>query len=147
MIDNRVQTILASEHLLNKDGNFEIIKSFKATTTGKTEQTCISCIHPDDNPLRYLLGMKISELKAVGKKLKKTWLINAPHLYGVRPSGKPQLPIPLRKFYWMSIKSLEPTQNHYGVRSSICCPYMRFSKPTGKVAMGIPKLKTPYSRP
>ncbi len=50
-------------------------------------------------------------------------------------------PIPLRKFYWMSIKSLEPTQNHYGVRSSICCPYMRFSKPTGKVAMGIPKLK------
>ncbi|HBY8128580.1 TPA: ATP/GTP-binding protein, partial [Klebsiella pneumoniae] len=32
MIDNRVQTILASEHLLNKDGNFEIIKSFKATT-------------------------------------------------------------------------------------------------------------------
>lgn len=71
MIDNRVQTILASEHLLNKDGNFEIIKSFKATTTGKTEQTCISCNHPDANPLRNLLGMKISELKAVGKKLKK----------------------------------------------------------------------------
>lgn len=50
-------------------------------------------------------------------------------------------PIPVRKLCWMSIKSSEPTQNHYGVRSSICCPRMRFSKPTGKAATGIPKLK------
>jgi gas vesicle protein len=86
MIDDRVQTTLASEHLLNEDGNFEIVKTFKATTSGKPEQTCIRCIHPDE-PLRNLLGMKISELKAVGKKLKKMWRINAPHRYGVRPSG------------------------------------------------------------
>lgn len=147
MIDDRVQTTLASEHLLNEDGNFEIVKTFKATTSGKPEQTCIRCIHPDEEPLRNLLGMKISELKAVGKEVEKMWRINALHRYGVRPSGKPQPPIPVRKLCWMSIKSSEPTQNHYGVRSSICCPRMRFSKPTGKAATGIPKLKTPYSRP
>ncbi|HFK5265175.1 TPA: HAD-IC family P-type ATPase [Escherichia coli] len=71
MIDDRVQTTLASEHLLNEDGNFEIVKTFKATTSGKPEQTCIRCIHPDEEPLRNLLGMKISELKAVGKEVEK----------------------------------------------------------------------------
>jgi hypothetical protein len=88
----------------NKDGNFEIIKSFKATTTGKTEQTCISCNHTR-NPEKFT-GHENFRTQGGGKKVEKTWLINAPHLYGVRPSGKPQLPIPLRKFYWMSIKSL-----------------------------------------
>ncbi len=87
MIDDRVQTTLASEHLLNEDGNFEIVKTFKATTSGKPEQTCIRCIHPDEEPLRNLLGMKISELKAVGKEVEKMWRINALHRYGVRPSG------------------------------------------------------------
>jgi len=67
VIDERVQTTLASEHLLNKDGNFEIVKSFKATTTGKPEQTCIRCMHPAHEPLRNLMGMKMAELRAVGK--------------------------------------------------------------------------------
>lgn len=146
MIDDRVQTTLASEHLLNKDGNFEIMKSFKATTTGKPEQTCIRCIHPDEEPLRNLLGMKISELKAVGKEVEKNVADKRTASLWRQAIREPQLPIPVRKFYWMSIKSLEPTQNHYGERSSICCPPMRFSKPTGKVAMVIPKLKTSYSR-
>ncbi|EHB5925352.1 AAA family ATPase [Escherichia coli] len=38
MIDDRVQTTLASEHLLNEDGNFEIVKTFKATTSGNLER-------------------------------------------------------------------------------------------------------------
>lgn len=71
IIDERVQTTLASEHLLNKDGNFEIVKSFKATTTGKPEQTCIRCMHPAHEPLRNLMGMKMAELRAVGKAVEE----------------------------------------------------------------------------
>ena len=53
MIDDRVQTTLASEHLLNEDGNFEIVKTFKATTSGKPEQTCIRCIHRMRAPEKF----------------------------------------------------------------------------------------------
>lgn len=72
MIDDRVQTTLASEHLLNEDGNFEIVKTFKATTSGKPEQTQ----HPPHPPWRILERNstgheKISELKAVEKEVEK----------------------------------------------------------------------------
>ncbi len=86
--------------------------------------------------------MKISELKAVGKEVEKMWRINALHRYGVRPSGSrspytcSEIMLDVDKEFGTDTKSL-------WVRSSICCPRMRFSKPTGKAATGIPKLKTP----
>lgn len=67
LIDEQVSTTLASEHLLNSNGYFEIVKTFKTTTTGKPDKTYIRCFHPVDEPLNNLLGMKISELKVIGK--------------------------------------------------------------------------------
>ncbi len=71
LIDERVSTTLASEHLLNSQGYFEIVKTFKATTTGKPDKTYIRCQHPVNEPLNNLLGMKISELKLTGKDVEK----------------------------------------------------------------------------
>lgn len=71
LIDERVSTTLASEHLLNSHGYFEIVKTFKATTTGKPDKTYIRCQHPVNEPLNNLLGMKISELKVTGKDVEK----------------------------------------------------------------------------
>ncbi|CDL87448.1 AAA family ATPase [Xenorhabdus cabanillasii] len=71
LIDEQVETTLAAEHLLNSQGNFEIVKTFKATTTGKPDKTYIRCQHPMDEPLKSLLGMKISELKLVGKDIEQ----------------------------------------------------------------------------
>lgn len=71
LIDEQVSTTLASEHLLNSHGHFEIVKKFKATTTGKSDKTYIHCQHPVNEPLSNLLGMKISELKVTGKDVEK----------------------------------------------------------------------------
>ena len=146
MIDDRVQTTLASEHLLNEDGNFEIVKTFKATTSGKPEQTCIRCIHPDEEPLRNLLGMKISELKAVGKEVEKMWRINALHRYGVRPSGSrspytcSEIMLDVDKEFGTDTKSL------WGKILDLLPTYAIF-KADRESSDGDSEAKTPYSRP
>lgn len=68
LLDDNVQTSLYDELLLNKDGDFEIVKVFKNTTTGKPDKTYIRCLHPVDSELNNLLGLKISELKKIGKE-------------------------------------------------------------------------------
>lgn len=67
LIDERVSTTLAAEHLLNRNDCLEIVKTFKTTTSGKPDKTYIRCLHPVNEPLSNLLGMKISELKVIGK--------------------------------------------------------------------------------
>ncbi len=53
MIDDRVRTTLASEHLLNEDGNFEIVKTFKLNDLRKTGTDLHPRIHPDEEPLKF----------------------------------------------------------------------------------------------
>lgn len=67
LLDDNVTTSLPEEHLLNKAGNFEIVKIFKSTT-GRLDKTCIRCLHPVDSGFDNLLGLKISDLKDLGKK-------------------------------------------------------------------------------
>lgn len=101
LIDERVSTTLASEHLLNSHGYFEIVKTFKATTTGKPDKTYIRCQHPVNEPLNNLLGMKISELKVTGKDVEKMWRISELHLYGDRLSEMLLCHMNVLKFYLM----------------------------------------------
>lgn len=67
ILDEKVQTSLAQEYLINIDGDFEIVKTFKATT-GKLERTSIRCNHPSDELLSTLLSMKIADLKKLGEQ-------------------------------------------------------------------------------
>ncbi|MGM0905569.1 MAG: AAA family ATPase [Pseudomonadota bacterium] len=68
ILDEQVETTLADEHLLNSYGNFEVVKTFKATTSGKPDKTYIRCDHPSDEGLDNLLGLKIGDLKKLGKE-------------------------------------------------------------------------------
>lgn len=68
VIDANVQTSLASELLLNASGNLEIVKSYKATTSGKPDKTYIRCEHPVDKVLSGLLSMKITDLRKLGQE-------------------------------------------------------------------------------
>lgn len=67
ILDENVETTLLDELLLNADGGFEIVKIFKATTSGKPDKTFIRCLHPSDDGLNNLLGLKMTELKELGK--------------------------------------------------------------------------------
>ncbi|AVT12695.1 ATP-binding protein, partial [Paracidovorax avenae] len=67
VLDEKVQTSLAQEFLLNSEGLLEIVKSFKATT-GKLERTLIRCQHPVDKALNVLLSLKMAELKKLGEE-------------------------------------------------------------------------------
>jgi len=44
ILDENVETTLADELLLNADGCLEIVKTFKATTSGKPDKTYIRCM-------------------------------------------------------------------------------------------------------
>ena len=66
VLDENVETTLADELLLNSDGCFEVAKNFKATT-GKSDTTCIRCLHPSEEGLNNLLGLKMADLKRLGK--------------------------------------------------------------------------------
>ncbi len=68
ILDENVETTLMNEYLLNANGNFEIVKIFKAST-GKLDKTFIRCEHPSDENLSNLLGLKIVELKKLGEQL------------------------------------------------------------------------------
>jgi len=64
VLDENVETSLETEYLLNQNGNFEIVKIFKASSA--KEQTFIRCQHPADPALSNLLSLKIAELKKLG---------------------------------------------------------------------------------
>lgn len=68
VLDTKVETTLAAEHLLNASGNFEVVKTFKAST-GKPERTAIRCQHPANAPLDSLLSLKMADLKKLGKEM------------------------------------------------------------------------------
>lgn len=68
ILDENVETTLADEFLLNEEGCFEILKAFKATTSGKPDRTCIRCLHPSDEGLNNLLGLKMTDLRKLGKE-------------------------------------------------------------------------------
>lgn len=68
VLDANVQTSLAGELLLNASGNLEIVKSYKATTSGKPDKTYIRCQHPSDKVMGGLLSMKIVELRKLGQE-------------------------------------------------------------------------------
>lgn len=67
VLDENVKTTLADELLLNSDDCFEVVKTFKATTSGKPEKTSIRCQHPAEEGLNNLLGLKIADLKKLGE--------------------------------------------------------------------------------
>lgn len=67
VLDENAQTSLAQEYLLNAEGAFEIVKTFKAST-GKLERTSIRCQHPADEALAGLLSLKMAELKRLGEQ-------------------------------------------------------------------------------
>lgn len=69
VLDENVETSLASELLLNAEGCFEIVKVFKSSTSGKPDKTCIRCMHPAEGGINNLLGLKITELKALGSNI------------------------------------------------------------------------------
>lgn len=69
ILDENVHTTLADELLLNGEGCLEIVKAFKATTSGKPDKTYIRCLHPADEALNNLLGLRIADLKKLGKEL------------------------------------------------------------------------------
>lgn len=68
ILDENAETTLQEELLLNRDGCFEVVKTFKATTSGKPEKTFIRCQHPSEEGLNNLLGLKIADLKKLGKE-------------------------------------------------------------------------------
>lgn len=67
VLDEKVETSLAQELLLNAEGFLEIVKSFKAST-GKLDRTSIRCLHPADKALSVLLSLKIADLKKLGEE-------------------------------------------------------------------------------
>lgn len=68
ILDENVETTLAEELLINSDGCFEVVKTFKATTSGKPDKTFIRCQHSSDEDLNNLLGLKIADLKKLGEE-------------------------------------------------------------------------------
>lgn len=68
VLDENVQTTLSEEFLLNSDGCFEVVKIFKANTLGKPDKTFICCQHPSEKGLNNLLGLKMDDLKKLGKE-------------------------------------------------------------------------------
>ena len=67
ILDENVETTLADELLLNAEGCIEVVKVFKATTSGKPDKTYIRCQHPAEDGLNNMLGLKMVDLKKLGK--------------------------------------------------------------------------------
>lgn len=65
VLDEHVETSLAQELLLNRNGALEVVKVFKANTA-KLETTAIRCEHPIDEAINGLLGLKIADLRKLG---------------------------------------------------------------------------------
>lgn len=69
IIDAANPTTLASEHLLNNEGNLEIKKIYKGTAATPKEQVFIIANHPTTNGCQDLLQLKKAELKARATQL------------------------------------------------------------------------------
>lgn len=67
VLDEKAETSLAQEYLLNAELALEIVKTFKAGT-GKLESTAIRCQHPADAELSTLLSLKMTDLKKLGEQ-------------------------------------------------------------------------------
>ncbi|YCA04515.1 ATP-binding protein [Pseudomonas sp. AK106] len=67
VLDENAQTSLSQEFLLNGEGAFEVVKTFKAST-GKHDGTAIRCQHPADKALASLLNLKMMDLKKLGEQ-------------------------------------------------------------------------------
>ncbi|NNA90447.1 AAA family ATPase [Pseudomonas brenneri] len=67
VLDENAQTSLSQEFLLNGEGAFEVVKTFKAST-GKHDGTAIRCHHPSDKALASLLSLKMVDLKKLGEQ-------------------------------------------------------------------------------
>lgn len=65
VLDEHVETSLAQELLLNRNGALEVVKVFKANTA-KLEMTAIRCEHPIDEAINGLIGLKIADLRKLG---------------------------------------------------------------------------------
>ncbi|QSE99198.1 ATP-binding protein [Fulvivirga lutea] len=64
ILDDSVSTSLASEFLLNDDGDLEIVKQFKFSRAGTlTAESFIKCLYPDNEALDDLLSKKRNTLK------------------------------------------------------------------------------------
>lgn len=63
-LDARSVTTLAAEHLLNSEGNLEIVKSFDCRTKTPKEEVAARANHPTTETLSDLLQLKNADLKA-----------------------------------------------------------------------------------
>lgn len=67
VLDENAQTSLSQELLLNGEGAFEVVKTFRAST-GKHDSTAIRCQHPADKTLASLLSLKMADLRRLGEQ-------------------------------------------------------------------------------
>jgi energy-coupling factor transporter ATP-binding protein EcfA2 len=84
VIDAKAATTLDAEHLLNRDGELEIIKEWDTANKAPRERLYAVALHPVNQGAKDLLTLKISELKdrfkevganANGVKLTTSWQI------------------------------------------------------------------------
>lgn len=69
ILDDKAETTLKDEYLLNQNNNLEIVKRYRAST-GKEEGVYIRCLHPTATDVSNLLSCKITELRKRGEKYK-----------------------------------------------------------------------------
>ena len=68
-IDAKSVTNLIDEHLLNADGNLEIVKRFDCRTKTPKEEVFARALHPSHEAVADVLKLKNAELKARAKEL------------------------------------------------------------------------------
>lgn len=69
VIDTQYPTDLASEYMLNADGNLEIIKKYNCNNAKPSESVYIKALHPSKPNYDKLLNMTITELKSKAREL------------------------------------------------------------------------------
>lgn len=67
LLDDSSETSLGTEHLLNKDGELEILKRYKSGA--KAPNVFVVCEHPSSDDFKDLHSLKITELKKRGARL------------------------------------------------------------------------------
>jgi putative ATP-dependent endonuclease of the OLD family len=99
ILDTSVETTLAEEYLLNKDGHLEIKRAYKF---GKTisKSTYIIANHPNDKYLRDLLNLKNTPLKALADQI-------GANLEGVDKKHNPPLRKAIRNKIGINLELME----------------------------------------
>lgn len=67
IVDENFPTNFSLEYLLNEEGNIEIKKVYRVQKTVSTPSILIKCLHPTVDSLDNLHGLKLAELKKLGK--------------------------------------------------------------------------------